>query len=88
MRGGLGVLFEIGFIDLFTYFENDLDKVLTIFVPLLRRWYEDDSIAFKVCTTVELHFFCAQTKVSCMCNSFFPLCFSQAFAMASFHTVR
>ena len=27
MRGGLGVLLGIGFMDFFTYFENDLDKV-------------------------------------------------------------
>ena len=49
MRGGLGVLIGVGFMDLFTYFENDLDKVLTLFVPLIRRWYEDDSVALKVC---------------------------------------
>ena len=49
MRGGLGVLLGVGFMDLFTYFENDLDKVLTLFVSLIRRWYEDDSVALKVC---------------------------------------
>ena len=54
MRGGLGVLLGIGFMDVFTYFENDLDKVLSLFIPLVRRWYEDDSVALKVCST--LHF--------------------------------
>ena len=49
MRGGLGVLLGIGFTDLFAYFESDLDKVLSLFVPLVRRWYEDDSVALKVC---------------------------------------
>ena len=49
MRGGLGVLLGIGFTDLFSYFEGDLDKVLSLFVPLVRRWYEDDSVAMKVC---------------------------------------
>ena len=49
MRGGLGVLLGIGFPDLFSYFEGDLDKVLSLFVPLVRRWYEDDSVAMKVC---------------------------------------
>ena len=39
---------------MFSYFEDDLDKVLTLFVPLLRRWYEDDNFAFKVCTSVPL----------------------------------
>ena len=39
---------------MFSYFEDDLDKVLTLFVPLLRRWYEDDNIAFKVCTSLPL----------------------------------
>ena len=39
---------------MFSYFEDDLDKVLTLFVPLLRRWYEDDNVAFKVCTSVPL----------------------------------
>ena len=48
LRGGLGVFFGIGFQDIFTYFEDDLDKVLTLFVPLLHRWYADDSVAFKV----------------------------------------
>ena len=38
----------------FTYFEDDLDKVLTLFVLLLHRWYEDNSIAFKVCTSLLL----------------------------------
>ena len=49
LRGGLGVFFGIGFQDIFTYFEDDLDKVLTLFVPLLHCWYADDSVAFKVC---------------------------------------
>ena len=49
MHGGLGVLLGIGFTDLFSYFESDLDKVLSLFVPLVRRWYEDDSVALKVC---------------------------------------
>ena len=49
MREGLGVLLGIGFTDLFSYFEGDLDKVLSLFVPLVRRWYEDDSVAMKVC---------------------------------------
>ena len=40
--------------DIFSYFEDDLDKVLTLFVPLLRRLYEDGSIAFKVCTSFPL----------------------------------
>ena len=53
MRGGLGGFLGIGFMDLFTYFDNDLDKVLSLFVPLIRRWYEDDSVALKVCTTVD-----------------------------------
>ena len=87
MCGGLGVLFGIGFINFFTYFENDLDKVSTISVPLLCRWYEDDSIAFKVCTTVHLHFSVrkkALLRVQLLLFSLLLL----GFAMASFHTVR
>ena len=48
LRGSLGVLFGIGFMDLFSFYEDDLDKVLCLFVPLLCCWYEDDSVAFKV----------------------------------------
>ena len=58
LRGGLGVFFGIGFQDIFTYFEDDLDKVLTLFVPLLRRWYADDSVAFKVCACFHWQLHC------------------------------
>ena len=40
--------------DIFSYVEDDLDKVLALLVPLLRHWYEDDSIAFKVCASLPL----------------------------------
>ena len=77
MRGGLGVLLGIGFMDVFTYFENDLDKVLSLFIPLVRRWYEEDSVALKVCSTLHFTSSVHKKKVSCMCNalffSFFPL---------------
>ena len=36
--------------DIFSFVEDDLDKILCLFVPLLRRWYEDDCVAFKVST--------------------------------------
>ena len=49
MCGGLGVLLGIAFTDLFVYFESDLNKLLSLFIPLVHRWYEDDSVALKVC---------------------------------------
>ena len=46
----LGVLFGIAFMDMFTFFKDDLDKVLSLFVPLLHHWYKDDCFVFKVST--------------------------------------
>ena len=76
MCGGLGVLLGVGFMDLFTYFENDLDKVLTLFVPLIRRWYEDDAVALKVCSTLHFTSFVHKKSFSCMCNALSFILFS------------
>ena len=60
--------------DIFSYFKDDLDKVLTLFVPLLRHLYEDDSIAFKVCTSLPLLPSCV-ANIALLYFNFFRLSF-------------